>query len=352
MPTRRTLVALGLAATAAPAVTLLRRPSPAAANPSVNPASDDQLQAFPRFVRLPDDQASKPAAAYEWWYVVGHVRTRAGRRFGYEVTINRSSAGPEMHAAITDEASRTHRGVVERYEPEETTFSPTALEVRTPDANLIGPMSAMRLEATLPGGRINMTLRHSGPALYPGGTGLIPFAGGHSYYYSLPSLATTGVLTIDGEDHRVRGESWLDRQWGEWHWEDITSWTWMAIHLDNGDRLNVWNLIQTGDDQSYVTILHPDGAQSVAPITPLAETSDRYWTSPQTGQNYPTRWRVEIPSQNASLVISSLVMNQELNVHYPDQPSGLYEADCDVTGTYASRSINGRAYVELYGEWG
>ncbi|WP_053204256.1 lipocalin-like domain-containing protein [Jiangella muralis] len=341
---RRRVIALGLAATAAPVLGPLDL-APAAASPA-RPAA----QTFPRYVRLPDDQASDPDVGYEWWYVVGHVR--AGRRwYGYEVTINRSSAGPEVHAAITDETAGTHRGLVERYEPGEATFSTDVLDVRTPAATLAGPMDDMRLAASLPGARIELTLRHAGPALYPGGTGLIPFADGFSYYYSLPSLATRGTLTVDGHPHRVRGTSWLDRQWGTWHWASIQRWTWMAVHLDNGDRLNVWNLIQDGDDQAYATIVDPDGHHTVASIVPLADHARDFWTSPLTGQTYPTRWRVEIPGRDTRLDIRSLVTEQELDVYYPGQPRGLYEADCAVTGSYAGRRMTGRAYVELYGDW-
>ncbi|TDD31863.1 hypothetical protein E1287_24870 [Actinomadura sp. KC06] len=342
MTSRRNVIALGLAATAAPILSPPQRASAA--------LSPHAQQTFPRYVHLPADQASDADVAYEWWYVVGHVRT--GRRwFGYKVTINRSSAGPEVHAAITDETAGKHHGFVGRYEPDRASFSTDELDLRTPDATLAGPMQAMRLSANLPNAHIEMTLRHTGPALYPGGTGLIPFADGFSYYYSLPSLSTRGTLTIDGHTHRVRGTSWLDRQWGTWHWQNIQRWTWMAVHLDNGDRLNVWNLIQDGDDQAYATIVDPNGHHTVASIVPLAEHARDFWTSPVTGQTYPTRWLVEIPRRNTRLDIRSLVTEQELDVPYPGQPRGLYEAACAVTGTYAGRRTTGRAYVELYGDW-
>ncbi len=353
MTSRRNLIALGLAATAAPILSPLETRRAAAASPFPHqPVGQpgEAEQTFPRYVHLPADQASDPHAAYEWWYIVGHINT--GRRwFGYEVTINRSSAGPEVHAAITDEIAGTHRGLVERYEPDQATFSTDELDVRTPNATLAGPMQAMRLTASLPDAHIELLLRHTGPALYPGGTGLIPFADGFSYYYSLPSLTTRGTLTIDAHPHRVHGTSWLDRQWGTWHWEGIQRWTWMAIHLDNGARLNVWNLIQDGEDQAYATIVEPDGHHTVASIVPLAEYDHEFWTSPLTGQTYPTHWRVEIPHRNTRLDIRSLVTDQELDVQYPGQPRGLYEADCAVTGTYAGRRTTGRAYVELYGDW-
>ncbi|MFE0153647.1 lipocalin-like domain-containing protein [Nonomuraea sp. NPDC059007] len=342
---RKKHIAVALCLTA---VGLAGAVTPASAAPMTKVAQPDR--GFPKFVRLPADQANHPSSPFEWWYVVGHVRA-GDRRFGYEVTINRSSAGPEVHAAITDEKNGKHYSLVERFPLEEVSFSDSKLDVRTPKASLTGPMEAMTLKATLPDGRVELVLRHSGPALYPGGTGLIPFAEGQSYYYSLPSLKTSGHLTVKGTTHAVRGESWLDRQWGDWEWSKIKRWTWMAVHLGNGDRLNVWDLVGTRDEKAYATILHRDGRQTIAPMVPLAKNAGGHWRSPLTGQNYPTRWKVKIPGLRADLTVRSLVTDQELDIRYPGQPSGLYEADSAVTGTYAGRPVSGQAYVELYGDW-
>ena len=70
-------------------------------------------------------------------------------------------------------------------------------------------MDAMHLHATLPAGEIDLILSARGPAMYNKGTRLIPFLGGVSYYYSLPSLASQGTLTVNNRTYQVTGQSWL-----------------------------------------------------------------------------------------------------------------------------------------------
>jgi len=77
---------------------------------------------------------------------------------------------------------------------------------------LSGPMDAMQLHATPPAGEINLTLSTWGPVMYNNGTGPMPFLDGTSYYYSLPTLAPQGTLTVNNRTCQVTGESWLDRQ--------------------------------------------------------------------------------------------------------------------------------------------
>src|SRR5215470_9936261 len=172
------------------------RPDPAGTSKA---AAATTAPAFPTFVRLPADQAAQPTAADEWWYVVGHLNAH-GHRFGYEVQIG--GPAPYVLIAITDKTTGAYYSQSQFYPPDQTSFSTTALEVRTPSATLSGPMDAMHLHASLPAGEINLTLTARGPALYNNGTGLMPFLGGTSYYYSLPSLASHGTLTEN--DHTTR----------------------------------------------------------------------------------------------------------------------------------------------------
>src|SRR5262249_1041836 len=183
------------------------RPDPAGTSKA---AAATTAPAFPTFVHLPDDQAAQPRAADEWWYVVGHLNAH-GHRFGYEVQIGNVQV-PYVLIAITDKTTGAYHSQSQFYPPDQTSFSTTALDVRTPWATLSGPMDAMHLHARLPAGEIDLTLSARGPALYNNGTGLMPFLGGTSYYYSLPSLASRGTLTDNGHTYPVTGESWLDHQ--------------------------------------------------------------------------------------------------------------------------------------------
>jgi predicted secreted hydrolase len=184
---------------------------PASAEADSDPAGTTKLTAattapaFPTFVHLPADQAAHPNSPIEWWYTIGHLNAH-GHRFGYQVTILNIGQAPQALIAITDKTTGKYYTQSQRYSPDQTSFSTTALDARTPSATLSGPMEAMHLHATMPAGEIDLTLSARGPAMYNNGTGLMPFLGGASYYYSLPGLATHGTITENGTAYPVTGE--------------------------------------------------------------------------------------------------------------------------------------------------
>jgi hypothetical protein len=55
----------------------------------------------------------------------------------------------------------------------------TDLDVRMPNATLSG---TMHLTASLPEGSLDLRLSTTGPVMYNGGTGLIPFLGSSTYH--------------------------------------------------------------------------------------------------------------------------------------------------------------------------
>lgn len=321
----------------------MAKTSPAPADTSKSTAAAT-APVFPTFVHLPADQAAHPNAPQEWWYVVGHLNAH-GHRFGYEVQIVGGRA-PQALIAITDKTTGAYYTQSQDYSPDQTSFSTTALDVRVPSATLSGPMDAMHLHATLPVGEIDLRLGARGPAMYNNGTGLMPFLGGTSYYYSLPNLASEGTLTVNNQTYPVTGESWLDRQWGTWDWSTVQKWTWMAVQLSNGDRVNLWDLFDQSGDVHYATVLHPDGTHEIVAVNPLAGTTSGFWTSPTTGKRYGTRWTVNIPALDASLTVVAQPQGQEVQSY-----GGVFEGSGSVTGQYRGKPVTGQVYVEQLGNW-
>jgi predicted secreted hydrolase len=303
---------------------------------------------FPTFVHLPADQARHPNAGIEWWYAIGHIR--AGRHeYGYEVQL---VAGGVAQIGFTDVSSRTYASHQYLYAPNQISISTTALSVRMPDASLSGPLNDMHLTAELPNraGTLHLRLRAVGPTLYANGTGLFPFLGGTSYYYSLPSLQTTGTLTMRGKSTHVNGTSWLDRQWGSWDWSKLHRWTWMALQLGNGQVLNLWDLFDAAGETHWATVLNSDGSERVVSVKPLAGRASDFRTSRATGQRYAGRWTVEIPALQARLTVTARPVLQEIDAGAPFTP-GINEAASTVAGTYLGRRVTGEAYVEQFGIW-
>ena len=331
---------------------------PAAANAASNHAHTVSQEAsrpgptadpgFPTFVHMPADQAAHPNAKQEWWYTVGHIQT-GGHKYGYEVQLTRSGI---TQISITDEASGAYVSEQNAFKPDQFSTSASKLDVQMPNASLSGPLDAMRLKAKLPQGKgtLDLTLKAVGPTLYDNGAGLFPFLDDTSYYYSLPDLETSGTLTLDGSTKHVTGTSWLDRQWGNWNWDTLHRWTWMAVRLDNGQAINLWNMFDDNGEKHWATVLSPDGTHRVVSIQPLAPQAGHFETSPTTGQRYAGEWTVTIPSLNTTLVVTAKPVLQEIQSGQPFTP-GIDEADSSVRGTYQGRPVTGEAYVEQFGRW-
>jgi predicted secreted hydrolase len=204
----------------------------------------------------------------------------------------------------------------------------------------------MRLQAAMPEGSLNLTLDASGPAIFNGGNGLIPFLAGSSYYYSLPSVATTGTLVLKKNAYTVTGQSWLDHQWGNWNWFAADRWTWMGIRLSDGESLDLWDIFAIGTEDHYATVLDPDGTEHVVAVDPLAPRTSGLVTSPTTDQRYGSRWRVLIPALHASLVVTAVPRLQEIEAE-----GGVFAGDSTVTGEYDGQPVTGQAYTEQLGDW-
>jgi predicted secreted hydrolase len=313
-------------------------------------------------VHLPADQAAHPGSHNEWWYVVGHLRS-GSRRFGYEMTIFRFShvqppgSNPESHGpgvtlyrtdlAITDQGKRAFHQKISYYFPQSAHASATTLNVGAGSAALTGRTpAAMRLHFTMPSGSARLKLSSLRPAMNVGGRGYLHFSTGFTYYYSLTDIATSGTLTVGSRTYTVTGTSWLDHQWGNWSWVGTGGWTWMALQLQDGTQLSVFDVRSSSGHTRAASILLRTGKlltlHSVS-FTPLAT-----WKSPHTGAVYPSGFIVRIPAVNARLRVVPAVKDQELWLK--SQPRGSYwEGSSTIAGTWKGRPVTGLAYIELTG---
>jgi len=119
----------------------------------------------------------------------------------------------------------------------------------------------------------------------------------------------------------------------------------MNLSLSNGDRVAVWGYAgSTGN--AWATVLHPDGSYDLAAVKPLADGAHRFWTSLTSGNSYPTRWTVDIPTLRTHLVVGITGSDAQ-------EPEGdkRYEGTASFTGTYEGKHVTGTNYVEVVGNW-
>lgn len=349
----------------------------------------------PRPFAFPRDHGPHPGFRNEWWYFTGNLDGPDGRRFGYQLTFFRTALAPAAprrrsewgasevymaHLAVTDAAGRTFHAYdrfaraavglagaraapfrvwLEDWRAEgEPAPSGSAPEVRRAAAGSTADGAApserapfpIRLRAAHGDIGIDLRLERGKPPVLQEERGLSrkgPQPGNASYYYSLTRMPTTGTIRLAGDTFRVRGESWMDREWSTSALgSDEVGWDWFALQLDDGRELMLYRIRRRDGSASPFSggsIVAPDGT-----ATPLSLADARldvldHWTSPG-GTRYPARWRLRVPTAGLDLDVRPVLPDQELNVTVR-----YWEGAVDVSGTSRGRPVRGRGYVELTG---
>ena len=332
--------------------------------PSLRAAGDyPQVRAGPP-LQFPRDHGSHPQFRNEWWYITGWLRTQEGRELGVQITFFRNRP-------------RVAEGVASRFAPEQLLFAHAALS--DPGAGkLHHDQRAARAGfglAQAQEGRTDVTiedwsLKTSGTAyaaevaardfgyrlrfeptqapLLQGERGVSrkgPLAGQASYYYSLPHLAVTGSVRIQGEERQVSGEAWLDHEWSsEPLAEGAVGWDWVGINLDGGGALMAFR-IRSRDGGSFFaggSLRGADGRVRILKPAEVRFSTLRSWRSPRTDAEYPVSVRVD--AGPLSLELDPLMDDQELDAR-ASTGTVYWEGAVRAKGDKAA----GRGYLELTG---
>lgn len=293
------------------------------------------------------DLRPQAGAQNDSWYDVAHIAA-GGHNYGYVIHyLQNNQAGLSVSdVSLVDETTGWHTKSELTLAPGQGLSDTDGVSIHTDNITWTGNAASMEVRAVVPEGTMNLTFRPTGPVLYNMGTGYFPlFDKGDypQYEYAFPTMTTTGTLTLNGHTAEVTGQTWFDRQWGPQPAALSTgeaSWTWMDLNLSNGDRLSLWDTIDTSE-QSWVTVLHPDGSQTIVEVTPVADGASDVWTSPTTRKRYPTHWTITIPSLQASLSVTAVTEEQDFNA--PPR----YEGSATVSGVYQGDDVTGYTYVEV-----
>ena len=177
-------------------------------------------------------------------------------------------------------------------------------------------------------------------------------AGGASMDYA---SYTRLALESEIEGEAVRGEAWLDHQWGSQGWfvagenkEQIVGWDWLGIQLDNDCELMV---MATRDQRSgepldrYGVMVNKSGSTHLLRDFSIIPTE--WWISPISGAAYPVACRINIQELDLELDFQPLCLDQEIPVLAPIR--AVWEGAGTITGAWRGRSVSGRARLELHG---
>jgi predicted secreted hydrolase len=331
--------------------------------------------------QFPRDHWARAGYRTEWWYLTGHLATAdARRRFGYQFTFFRIGLLPEVpdsasawgaanlimgHAAISDLGATRHvfsellyragpfLGGFGRYPEARIAWSraPAGTDALW-TLHWNGEAFDVAMADRARGIALRLTTRPAKPLVFqgPGGysrKGEGPTAASH--YYSFTRLRTEGWLTVSGRPVRVRGKSWMDKEFGSNQLApNQVGWDWFGLQLDDGRELMLYVLRDRSgaSDAVRATLVSASGTARHLGPDEWTVRATQTWQSPRTGAEYPSRWVVEVPGAGLRL---------EVVPEFPDQEnrSQLVRDLFYWEGAVSVRGLGGdtlgRGYVELTG---
>jgi predicted secreted hydrolase len=325
----------------------------------------------PRQFTYPADLGPHLAYQTEWWYYTGNLESPDGRHFGYQLTFFRRGLSPTAidregsmatreiyftHFAITDVAAGTH-SVDERFSRQADGLagaqaSPYKVWLEDWQVQSIDQVgNSLHLQARSGGQALDLQLHADKPYIANGDNGLSakgPQLGNASYYMSGTRMAAQGHITANGHTFAVTGLSWFDHEWSTSALsEEAVGWDWFSLQLSNGRDLMFFQIRNRDGTLSPVssgTLVEPDGSVVHLKHDDVKITVDSTWRSPESGADYPSTWRLRVPSQGIELHIEPWLADQENRVSVT-----YWEGAVQATGTQAGVTLSGNGYVELTG---
>jgi len=306
---------------------------------------------------LPQDE-SPHRTNMEWWYYTGHLWTRAGDRYGFELTIFQTFAGVGDdlqvgyvgHFAISDPQKKNHVYAQKIIAPPDVY---DGFNLRVEDWIIRGNGTQDRLTADMDGFAIDLTCVPTKPVVFNGQRGIIDMGSGKtSFYYSKTRMKVTGTLTIGAVEEEVTGIAWSDHQWGDFDVFGSKGWDWFSLQLDDNTELMIF-LLHYLDGHTALTggtFVDADGCYSHFSdyeITALGSWESPYFPNYPDLEPYPYGWDLEVPDHDLTLNIMPVFEDQEINC-CSTTLNTYWEGEVEVTGT-----VGGIGYVELagYGPW-
>ncbi|MFL6415010.1 MAG: lipocalin-like domain-containing protein [Bryobacteraceae bacterium] len=312
----------------------------------------------------------------EWWYYTGNLRAEDGHRFGYELTFFRQAVQLEnaselpptwrpdqmylAHFALTDLDGREffHTKRLNRRGPglagaEEThgRYWNGNWQVRWVHER----SGVQELQAVAEAATLRLELKPTKPPITHGQNGVSvkgPFPGEASQYISFTRIASSGTLDWKGKRYAVHGSSWMDHEFfSEPSDNQLTGWDWFAVQLDTGQELMLYRLRRkdaNSEKFSSGTYVDEKGSSRFLRGSEFALTPLEWWQSAASGERYPVRWRISVPSLQLDLTQQTQLRDQELFSREPVSPT-YWEGAVEYAGRMGSRNVSGVGYLEMTG---
>ncbi|GGL05862.1 lipocalin family protein [Deinococcus radiotolerans] len=280
----------------------------------------------------------------EWWYVSAYLPGEGLALHWAQFRVQDARLPAALmisHVAVTDLRTGQPTFLEQPAGTGEVASPPLRLRQGAWTLTQAGPEPTAPL--ALKAGPLELTLTPvKGPVLHPPGysgsaeTGVL-------FYQGITRLDLSG--TVNGR--AVRGQAWLDHQWGNQIPGRSALWDWFSVHLGDGRDLMVYRVRRPdgGVAQLIGSVVDADGRARAVPG--LRAEPGEVWTRPS-GRAYTLGWR--LVSDEFDLGVRVVRREQELLSR--STRIAYWEGPIEVKGTWADGPVTGTGMMELVsGPW-
>ncbi len=298
------------------------------------------------------DHGMHSQALSEWWYFNGHLTGPDGKKYSYVFCLFRGfSMFYFAHISFTDESSQSFTFDRIFYPSSKVKLSKQTADISYGNEQTIEQYghSEFKIKAKLKAIRLDLVLDLEKSPLLINNKGLIDMEGGHSMYYSLTRLRTSGYIMIEGQPVPVKGRSWMDHQWGNFY-VLTRGWDWFSFQMDDSTEYNLYSFrnIKGKTLNQYANILDEQNKSTYQRQIGISRMA--WWHNQKTSNRYTTKWEIILPERKDTFTVTARVMNQELfATKMLDFIPSYWEGACTVVKKTANgRTIQGLGFAEHF----
>lgn len=320
-----------------------------------------------RGISFPQDHLSHDDFRQEWWYLTANLETQTGKKIGLQWTQFRIALAPDKtdsqstlsdsdwstnqmfmtHAAMTSKEAHFAEERWSRRHPRLADVSRSPLTIKIDNWQWTGQDGALfpaQLEVDAEKFSYQLSLETNAPYQLQGEKGYSiksADASVASHYYSQPFINVFGTVSLDGVEHKVSGNAWLDREWSSQFLNKAQAgWDWFALRLSDGSALMLFQLRSQTDQQASFYSgrrMFADGSgRNIASKDIQLEVASWHTLD---SVRYPVAWQITIASEDINIQTQALnpAAKVPLSVSYWEGP------------VIISGSHKGEGYMELTG---
>lgn len=314
-------------------------------------------------IRFPEDEGKHTMLPnLEWWYTVIHATSEtSGERYSILVThfnnlfrfFTVTNLDRKYHISGTTMGQlKSQVGFLNIQH--KTKYGTDIYRSRKDDNGQLVPFE-YEIKTHHDRMNLNVSMKALKKPLMVAGDGYMAVgSSGHSWYYSLTRLEVSGTIEVDGKKENIRGEAWMDHQWGPFIISPVSfgkafeSYEWFCLQLDDGSEIMISNIYDRDFNlpktEAYggVERITADGAARHTVKRNFTRTG--YWQDPVSSHYMSMGWRLEVPEWDLDLTLTPSFHDQM--VRFPLK-GDFWEGSISVEGTIAGKHVTGKSFGEL-----